>query len=694
MRLSLDLGLGSRWSYDNTALGNGILAWMSRTGVWQDEANGQPTLWNDGEVWDDGVSRNFTAAAIDTNGQPGDICGTIAPLPDGGAVTYTLADTMGGRFAIDGANVVVGSTALLATTYNLVANAVNVSGWTWSVPCTVTVALGEIIAPVIAYQGLASSVGRNEIITAADLGHPDWLFDKNVLRHAPELLEGGIRPGVDLDWQGNLILQKITNGSSTRLLTLDPDLDYDFTASSWNSTTPLTTSVQLTTGRNVRVIGDDTGGRRFSLSRMKRFYGEGIRGDYTSTPEDDMFFVQGNDSVLPVYPDGSRFTVQNAIGDGLHGTYSGHGIPSALAFTITSDASKKIRIRLTDAATNPVVVGADVIVSGTVYNGVSRNLNDFNGTWTITDVVNDAVFFAVQNAGTTTKYSPLRPASAATDNTTGAIWVMTVGGAEGTNASHSDFFQHGNLADKKSAMVRLHNVLAMGNYVGTITQGVDQVQLSNWQYIFTHAADPLLNPTDDGTEAMRTGNDAIGSATGLKEFIQCAAVVRPYFDVWEQIAPNLSFGAKDNTAGADKWVSWDRDEFRGAVMQGMLPSELQQVWADLGFGYVANKTYWNEVTANSSSIEQVLLDGSTAISSSAPGGTRVGLLYTQNTLGDHSGRIDFSIDPETSEGYVFIQGRELVTTAIARPSSFTVKINAVLRGTAYGRQTTLAFTSV
>jgi hypothetical protein len=92
MRLSLDLGLGSRWSYDNTALGNGILAWMSRTGVWQDEANGQPTLWNDGEVWDDGVSRNFTASALDTNADPGDLCGTIAPLPDGGAVTYTLAD--------------------------------------------------------------------------------------------------------------------------------------------------------------------------------------------------------------------------------------------------------------------------------------------------------------------------------------------------------------------------------------------------------------------------------------------------------------------------------------------------------------------------------------------------------------------------------------------------------------------------
>lgn len=671
-----------------------LLEQMRTAGVWddgrkwRDTRNGKPIVWNDG------VDNKFTASPLDTNADPGDICGTITPLPDGGAVTYTLTDTMGGRFAIDGANVVVGDTPLLATTYNLVANAVNVSGWVWSVPCTVTVALGEIITPVYAYQGLASSVGRNEIITADDLGNPDWLFDKNVLRHAPELQEGGIRPGVDRNWQGNLILQKITNSSSTRLITCDPDLDYDFTSSAWNSTTPLTTSVQITNGRNVRVIGSDTGGRRFSLSRMKRLYAEGIRGNYAATPEDDMFFVQGNDSTLPVFPNGSRFTVQNAIGDGLHGTNRGHGLPNALAFAITSDASKKIRIRLTDAATNPVVVGAEVIVSGTFYGGSSRNLNDFNGTWEITDVVNDAEFYAIQNPGTTAKYSSLRPASAATDNTVGAVWVLTTGGTDGTNASHSDVFQHGNLADKKSALVRLHNFLGLGNYCGTILQGVDQAQLSNWQYVFTHAANALLDPTDDGTEAMRIGNDAIGSASGLKEFIQCAAVVRPLFDVWEQIAPNLTYGAQANTAGADKWVTWDRDEFRGGVMQGMLPTELQQVWADLGFGYVANKTYWNEVTANSSSIEQVLFTGSTAISSSAPGGTRVGLLSTQNTLGDHSGNIDFSIDPETSEGYVFIQGRELVTTAVARPSSFTVKINAVLRGTAYGRQATLAFTSV
>jgi hypothetical protein len=152
MRLSLDLGLGSRWSYDNTALGNGILAWMSRTGVWQDEANGQPTLWNDGEVWDDGVSRNFTASALDTNADPGDLCGTIAPLPDGGAVTYTLADTFGDMFAISGATVVLGTSAVVSGVYSLTANAVNVSGWTWAVPCLVTVTEAAIVLPMASFS--------------------------------------------------------------------------------------------------------------------------------------------------------------------------------------------------------------------------------------------------------------------------------------------------------------------------------------------------------------------------------------------------------------------------------------------------------------------------------------------------------------------------------------------------------------
>ena len=152
MRLSLDLGLGSQSLYSNTALGNGILGWMSRTGVWQDEANGQPTLWNDGEVWDDGVSRNFTASSLDTNADPGDLCGTIAPLPDGGAVTYTLADDYGDMFAIDGATVVLGTSAVISGVYSLTANAVNVSGWTWAVPCLVTITEAAIVLPLASFS--------------------------------------------------------------------------------------------------------------------------------------------------------------------------------------------------------------------------------------------------------------------------------------------------------------------------------------------------------------------------------------------------------------------------------------------------------------------------------------------------------------------------------------------------------------
>lgn len=125
--------------YDPTATGNGILGWMGRSGTWQDTANGIPVQWNDDEVWDDGVSDNFNPVLMNST-SAGTICGSITPLPDGGAVTYTLANTFGGMFAISGANVVIGTTPVVAGTYNLVANAVNVSGWTWSVPCTVVIA--------------------------------------------------------------------------------------------------------------------------------------------------------------------------------------------------------------------------------------------------------------------------------------------------------------------------------------------------------------------------------------------------------------------------------------------------------------------------------------------------------------------------------------------------------------------------
>lgn len=125
--IGIGIGIGGGSSSNPFLFGNGILAYMGRSGVWSDTR-----YWVDSEVWDDGVSRNFTAAAIDTNGQPGDICGTIAPLPDGGAVTYTLADDYGDMFAIDGATVVLGTSAVISGVYSLTANAVNVSGWTWA----------------------------------------------------------------------------------------------------------------------------------------------------------------------------------------------------------------------------------------------------------------------------------------------------------------------------------------------------------------------------------------------------------------------------------------------------------------------------------------------------------------------------------------------------------------------------------
>lgn len=123
----------------DSAVGNGILAVMAFTGTWLDEYNGVATEWKDDQVWNDGVDNNFTPSRVTVNNSTGHICGTITPLPDGGAVTYTLVDTLGGMFAVSGANIVVGATPLASGVYHLTANAANVSGWVWSVPCRVLV---------------------------------------------------------------------------------------------------------------------------------------------------------------------------------------------------------------------------------------------------------------------------------------------------------------------------------------------------------------------------------------------------------------------------------------------------------------------------------------------------------------------------------------------------------------------------
>lgn len=120
---------------------------MGRFGVWKDAAN-----WDDRNFWRDGAQFNFTAMPVDTNNDAGDIVGTITPLTGGGAITYTLADTFGDMFALDGANVVLGTSIVIAGSYSLVANAVNASGWAWSVPCLVRIAEAEIILPLASFS--------------------------------------------------------------------------------------------------------------------------------------------------------------------------------------------------------------------------------------------------------------------------------------------------------------------------------------------------------------------------------------------------------------------------------------------------------------------------------------------------------------------------------------------------------------
>ena len=118
---------------------DGILAQMAQTGQWQDSIGSVNFVWRDTDVWDDNTDKLFNAVTVYTNGQPGDICGTITPLPDGGSVTYTLVNDYSNMFAINGSTVVLGTTPPVRGVYNCIATANNASGWSWSVPCRIVI---------------------------------------------------------------------------------------------------------------------------------------------------------------------------------------------------------------------------------------------------------------------------------------------------------------------------------------------------------------------------------------------------------------------------------------------------------------------------------------------------------------------------------------------------------------------------
>lgn len=364
MRLSLDLGLGSQSLYSNTALGNGILGWMSRTGVWQDEANGQPTLWLDGEVWDDGVSRNFTASPIDTNGQPGDICGTIAPLPDGGAVTYTLADDFGDMFAISGANVVLGTSAVFAGIYSLTANAVNVSGWTWAVPCLVTVAEAEVVLPLASFSrqpqigvALTDTVieGIEEGISVT-CNVPGITVDDTVRPVAASgtpTTAGTFSNGLVTGYAGDTRLSPVTVLEGAPVFTVDPVMSGTFqvgqTVTTTSGTAPGATSFAYQlfrrntgTGNGLAVSGafnptrdipavDETYQYRYRVRAFRgSLYGEAFTAWSTA--------IVAATETLPVFSGASSFSGDTLVGDTLTAVPGAGTGPASVQWTANNVA--------------------------------------------------------------------------------------------------------------------------------------------------------------------------------------------------------------------------------------------------------------------------------------------------------------------------------------------------------------------
>lgn len=414
---------------------------------------------------------------------------------------------------------------------------------------------------------------------------PEWAYNSSILRYMPMVVENPIVFGETADYQGNVIHAKIANTpSSSRLVTMDNELHYNLDRNSFLTPgVPLTESIQLTTPGKIRIIGWDLGGYKMTISRAVDCYLEGVRSDALGTAiEDDQLNIAGDGigdlaATLPqLQAARSRYTVQNYYATNLKGTNKAHAAKNTLLAPITTNAAKEARIQLAQAPTTPVVVGNDVIVGNTMYAGLVRNLNDFNKTWTVKSITSQTDFVCEIGVTTNSAYKTSVPASAATDNTQGSIWVMGAG-----TGNHADPLQHVTTADRLSKEVRIHNFFGGGNYVGTILQNVLNRSISNWSYEFQHA-DPDVWPTDDGSEAIRNGSQDAADGKGYAEYYNAFAEIRPVWDIDLQVSPNSQTGQNGVPisttlyGAARNAITYNRADFRGGIVEGLVPAEFHR----------------------------------------------------------------------------------------------------------------------
>ena len=416
---------------------------------------------------------------------------------------------------------------------------------------------------------------------------PEWTYNSASLRYMPMVVENPIVFGESTDYQGNVIHAKIANTpSSARLVTMDNELHYDLDRDSFLTPgVPLTESIQLTTPGKIRIFGWDLGGYKMTISRAVDCYLEGVRSDALGIAiEDDQLNIAGDgigdlDATLAqLQAARSRYTIQNYYATNLKGTNKAHAAKNTLLAPITViNANKEIRVQLAQAPTTPVVVGNDVIIGNTVYAGLMRNLNDFNKTWTVKSITTQTDFVCEITVTTNSAYKTSVPANGqSTDNTQGSIWVM----ASGTG-NHADPLQHVTTADRLSKEVRVHNFFGGGNYVGTILQNVLNRIISNWSYEFQHA-DPDVWPTDDGSEAIRNGSQDAVDGKGYAEYYNLFAELRPVWDIDLQVSPNSQTGQNGVPisttlyGAARNAITYNRAEFRGGIVEGLVPVEFHR----------------------------------------------------------------------------------------------------------------------
>jgi hypothetical protein len=517
---------------------------------------------------------------------------------------------------------------------------------------------------IVPRGGLAGGrAAASPILTANDFGNAEWTRSDK-LRWSPPTLINPLEPGVarDVTKPGTgVIASKIPVSFSQPSLDIDDDVL--IVGSRHVVAGKRTGDLHVVNGRNVRIVGFDTGNRTLQVvGTSKSIFIEGVRGDFTTLfPERDFLFLGGR-SIDPGAGNRVDVYVQNTCGRGIHSTNKSHYVGGGVSGTdnvanVTSIVKSGNTATVTlDAAfpSGTPSAGVRVIIAGTTFNGVTSRLGDFNYTWTIRTVTDDRHF-------TITKAGQINLPKGNVTASGGRAWLMAAtDGAHADGIQISDTHWTDNLYVDKCTFTGTADAIIRG-----ATKPASYCSRMNFRWV-------PIDPQDFGYPVMWLGSQA------PLEFYEVYATIRPPYRIEDQMHPGRSEGAKGVTTQLGRYVCYPGiANIHGVIFDYDPPGGDFANYDALGLSYTS-PGYGDMPTPRAGDITDITVDN-LSVAVGSPAGTVIGIVsVAHNTVGQ-------IIDVYISSGdttQLQMWGRRLrVGPAGLSDNSLAFELTAVVRGT-------------